>query len=253
MKKALLIGCTYNGTDSKLNGTLNDVIRMNNCLIEKYGYKNEEIKMLIEHEGYEEPTGKNIIDAIVQLLIESLYYGCKEVYIHFSGHGTQVWDLDGDESDGLDECWVPIDYKKNGVITDDLLNKYFKWFPKGCKVTCVVDACHSSTCLDLKYIVDTETGDSINSNENCKCDHDNITLISGCRAYQTSLDVVKEGSWGGALTYAILENIEKNDNIVLFDLVNNCREYMKKNRYPQVPQLCSARKINNTDKFIKNI
>ena len=28
------------------------------------------------------------------------------VYIHFSGHGQQITDLDGDEEDGYDEAWV---------------------------------------------------------------------------------------------------------------------------------------------------
>ena len=31
------------------------------------------------------------------------------VYIHFSGHGQQITDLDGDEPDGYDEAWIPYD------------------------------------------------------------------------------------------------------------------------------------------------
>lgn len=250
MKKALLIGCTYKGTDAQLNGTLNDVIRMHNCLTTKYGFQSEDIKMLIEYDGYTQPTSNNIIDAIVQLLIESLYYGCDNIYIHFSGHGTQIIDRDGDEEDGYDECWVPIDFKTNGVISDDLLNRYFKWFPKNCKVTCVVDACHSSTCLDLMYKVDIDNQKYEVMNNNCKCNHDNITLISGCRSHECSLDVVKKGSWGGALTYAILESLNKHQNPSVFKIIEESREYMLKNNYSQIPQLCSARKISGDEIFI---
>ena len=31
------------------------------------------------------------------------------VYVHFSGHGQLMTDLDGDEADGWDESWVPYD------------------------------------------------------------------------------------------------------------------------------------------------
>ena len=39
MKRALLIGCTYKGKSAQLNGTLNDVIRMRQCLIDKYNFE----------------------------------------------------------------------------------------------------------------------------------------------------------------------------------------------------------------------
>lgn len=252
MKRALLIGCTYTGSDLELHGTMNDVIRMRKVLIDKYGFNHSDIRMLIEYEGFEQPTGKNIMNAIVDTLIETLYMGCDEVYIHFSGHGTQVWDLDGDEADGLDECWVPIDHRTGGVITDDLLNKYFKYFPVSCKVTCVVDACHSGTCLDIKYKVDTNSGELKILNEECLCKNDNISLISGCRDSQTSLDVVKNGSWGGALTYAILNVIDNTETLpTLFEIVNKSRDYMSSNGYSQVPQLCTAKYTSSNELFIK--
>lgn len=37
-----------------------------------------------------------------------------------SGHGSQVKDRDGDEVDGFDEVILPVDFRKAGIITDDV-------------------------------------------------------------------------------------------------------------------------------------
>ncbi len=41
--------------------------------------------------------------------------------LHFSGHGSQKRDTDGDEEDGMDETICPMDYERAGVIVDDEL------------------------------------------------------------------------------------------------------------------------------------
>ena len=83
---------------------------------------------------------------------------CKQgdvVYIHYSGHGQQMTDVHNDETDGLDECWIPYDayrkacktYHGEKHLTDDELNVYLnairdKIGAKG-KLLVVIDACHS--------------------------------------------------------------------------------------------------------------
>lgn len=60
---------------------------------------------------------------------------CKQgdvVYIHYSGHGQQMTDVHNDETDGLDECWIPYDAYRKGCktyhgekhLTDDEPNVY---------------------------------------------------------------------------------------------------------------------------------
>jgi hypothetical protein len=91
------------------------------------------------------------------------------VYIHFSGHGQRITDLNGDEFDKFDEAWIPYDalqegtYNYNGEkhLTDDKLNKLLKGLrckvgAKG-KIVVVTDACHSGTATrHLKGIETTE-------------------------------------------------------------------------------------------------
>jgi hypothetical protein len=53
---------------------------------------------------------------------------------HYSGHGGQAEDLDGDESDGFDETILPLDFKKAGEMIDDVCSIVpFPCFPStGC-------------------------------------------------------------------------------------------------------------------------
>lgn len=79
------------------------------------------------------------------------------VYIHFSGHGQQITDLDGDEEDGWDEAWVAYDalmepteaYHGELHITDDQLNAWLQQLRKKVgavgQIIVVSDACHSGT------------------------------------------------------------------------------------------------------------
>lgn len=101
----------------------------------------------------QQATKKGIITAFHRLTKE-----CQQgdiVYVHFSGHGQQMRDANGDERDGLDESWIPYDAyktpckKDNGEkhLTDDeinalLLNIREKIGDTG-KMLVVIDACHS--------------------------------------------------------------------------------------------------------------
>ena len=245
-KKALLIGVTYDGTDMTLNGTKNDTIRLRDKLIERFGYKTSEIVMLIEHDGFKPPTCKNIMNALIKLIIASRRGLVDEVFFSFSGHGTSVPDKEGDEVDGRDECLVPLDYQK-GVITDDLLTHYFQYFSSNCKVISVVDACHSQSMLDLRYEMQ-ESGEIVTVNEHskhrCSCIH-----VSGCRDNECSLDVVQRTgpffSYGGLMTFSILHVLDVTDHdLTWLELLTKSREYIKERGHRQIPQLSCSKVIS---------
>lgn len=80
------------------------------------------------------------------------------LYIHFSCHGQQMMDIDGDEDDGLDEAIIPYNawfwyspgkYEGENHLRDDeigeWLNKLRKKAGKEGYITLVIDACHSGT------------------------------------------------------------------------------------------------------------
>ncbi|MBK8492407.1 MAG: caspase family protein [Saprospirales bacterium] len=79
------------------------------------------------------------------------------IYFHFSGHGQQKQDTDGDEADGFDEALVPYDsplhfsatYQGERLLTDDYLREWIQALrpvlgPEG-GVFLTLDACHSGT------------------------------------------------------------------------------------------------------------
>jgi len=74
------------------------------------------------------------------------------LFFHFSGHGGQTEDLDGDEEDGYDETIYPVDFKQAGMIVDDEMHDIMvKALPPGCRLTAIFDCCHSGSALDLPY------------------------------------------------------------------------------------------------------
>jgi hypothetical protein len=66
----------------------------------------------------------------------------------FSGHGTEVEDVDRDEAssgNGYDEALCPVDFRAAGsdVVLDDDLFDLFVRLPEGVALTCFFDCCHS--------------------------------------------------------------------------------------------------------------
>jgi len=160
------------------------------------------------------------------------------VYVHFSAHGQQVTDLDGDEADGFDEAIVPYDAPKEyrkGVyegqchITDDLLNV---WLSKirdkigeGGKIVVISDACHSGD--GSRYEYDDEDGPVMRGTSD-KFVIPNVlqsksavekpirwTYISACKSYQSNYEIVDavSGQRFGRLTYHIYE-FEKSERLL---------------------------------------
>jgi metacaspase-1 len=104
-----------------------------------------------ENDPYKIPTKKNIRMAMYWLV-----QGClagDSLVLHYSGHGGQQKDENGDEVDGFDETILPLDFEQEGVILDDEINEIIvRPLPRGVKLHAIVDACHSGTVLDLPFV-----------------------------------------------------------------------------------------------------
>jgi len=154
VKKALLIGINYTGTENSLRGCQNDVLNIQKMLRQKYNVEN--IRLLTDTSNADKrdiPTAKNIRLGL-QWLLEGAKSGDK-LFLHFSGHGTHVPDDNGDEEDGADESLVPLDFgndPETWITDDELRASFFERVPLGCDVTAIFDCCHSGTMSDLKLI-----------------------------------------------------------------------------------------------------
>ncbi|WZZ69511.1 hypothetical protein YC2023_080881 [Brassica napus] len=156
-KKAVLIGINYPGTKAELRGCVNDVRRMYKCLVERYGFAEEDITVLIDtDDSYTKPTGKNIRKALADL-VGSADSG-DVLVVHYSGHGTRLPAETGEDDDtGYDECIVPCDMNLitgeflSFVIDDDDDDDFrdlVDRVPQGCRMTIISDSCHSGGLID---------------------------------------------------------------------------------------------------------
>jgi len=169
-RRALVIGINYSG-DVALDGCQNDA-RSIRKLIDTMGYEGAEVKMLLDDGDAtgDEPTRKNIEDAMRWLVADAK--PGDSFFLHFSGHGTSVVDDNGDEEDGFDEALVPVDYTTHGLIRDDdCFELLVKPLPKGARLTCLIDCCHSGTMLDLPYIFQADAAFEKMSEANMKMSH----------------------------------------------------------------------------------
>ncbi|KAG2017809.1 hypothetical protein CC2G_007286 [Coprinopsis cinerea AmutBmut pab1-1] len=107
-KKALLIGINYIGQSGELRGCINDVKNIKRFLTDQWGYKEGDIVTLTDDESNPRmrPTASNIRQAMKWLVAGAQPNDA--LFFHFSGHGGQTKDRDGDEADGYDEVIYPV-------------------------------------------------------------------------------------------------------------------------------------------------
>ncbi|KAL5596919.1 hypothetical protein BROUX41_006405 [Berkeleyomyces rouxiae] len=157
-RKALLIGINYFGTEAELRGCINDVHNVSNFIMQNHGYKREDMVILTDdktNDPMSMPTRANIIKAMKWLVAGAEPNDA--LFFHYSGHGGQAADTDGDEEDGHDETIYPVDFQSAGHLVDDEIHQYLVTPLKaGVRLTAIVDACHSGSVLDLPYIYSTK-------------------------------------------------------------------------------------------------
>lgn len=197
----------------------------------------------------------------IESLIESSQKG-DVVYIHFSGHGQQITDINGDEPTGFDEAWIPYDaYKKyrKGVyegqnhLVDDELNALLhrlraKVGQQG-RIIVIADACHSGGgSRDEEEDNVRGTGNAFVLPQTSSFKEQNATedwiYISACKSYQFNQQC-KETHYG-SLSYAIYLNKDNYSQKTASDFVRLISDSMVDLvKYSQTPQLdCPANLLN---------
>ncbi|KAL6839318.1 hypothetical protein ACP4OV_030990 [Aristida adscensionis] len=146
-KRAVLVGINYGGTKDELRGCHNDVARMRRCLLDRFGFDDADIRVLVDAGGAEPPampTGANIRGALERLVADARPGDA--LFFHFSGHGNRMPAETGDDDDtGFDECITPCDHNP---IQDQDLKEIVAKVPDGCRFTIVLDSCHSGGMVE---------------------------------------------------------------------------------------------------------
>lgn len=254
-KRALLIGIndyTKGPAEWDLRGCENDVAMTRQLLVERYGFPEQNIKVLINGDA----TAAQILRSIKEWLVTPVKPE-DVVYFHFSGHGSQVKDFEGDEEDGYDEVICPTDMQQGiwaSIITDDQLRAALDQIPAE-HATIVLDACHSGTgTRDLSLSrprfahFDPGTGSRglvvpmptavQTAAPLLPASKKQWVTISGCRPDQTSADAwIRDGFYAGALTYHLVANMKKSaPGASIKVLMEQVSRDLQGASYSQVPQ-----------------
>lgn len=267
-KKALLIGINrYQIPGADLRGCINDVQNIIASLTNHFGFAPGDVKTLTDDQA----TTQNVQTGIVSLLRKAKKGDV--LLLHFSGHGSNVPDDDGDEADFRDEILCPTDLDWKKPLTDDWLRKTFDTLPSGVNLTVIFDCCHSGTAtraieppdvpIKERYLpspwdlVAVESGRSLRGKfrdgigaprRKTRQKSRDVTdvidakipeiLITGCRFDQTSADAYIRGSYNGALTYHLTAALNaKRGKLTYRQLHAEALDRIRKGRFAQVPQL----------------
>ncbi|RIB12208.1 caspase domain-containing protein [Gigaspora rosea] len=261
-KRALLIGINYFHTQYELKGCINDVKNIKKFLIDYCNFKESDITVLTDDQDdpSKKPTKEHMLEGMRALVADAQQHD--SYFLHFSGHGGQRVDLDGDEADGYDETIMPLDFKTNGeIIDDEMHNILVDGLPAGCRLTVVFDSCHSGTVLDLPYVYSThgkvkesklsssfEDKRIRRKNLETKSSPADVIMFSGCKDEQTSADASENGAATGAMSHALITTLKHDSTQTYQSLLNNIRDFLR-DRYSQKPQLSASHPMDMNEVF----
>lgn len=233
-KYALVIGIGDYPEDkgwSKINGD-KDIPYVEETLITN-GFKSKNIVKL---------KNEQATCAAICREFENLISRCStgdSIYIHFSGHGQQITDLNGDEiEDELDEAWIPYDahlafvegvYEGENHLVDDQINGYLHRLRENIgqngKIIVVADACHS--------------GDSTRGDEtDCIRGTDNIFTISNIKNTIQRFCSIFTHKESAVISQS---NITKPQNTPMeWVFISACQDYQVNREYKGLGSLTTA-------------
>jgi hypothetical protein len=230
-KHALVVAIgSYNQLDGKGWKKISSVNDTSYLLpaLRKQGFEKENIQVILDEEG----TIENIRIAMNGLISK---IGEKDiVFIHFSTHGAQIEDDNGDELDGLDEAIVTYnaisprfstDFKKDSknYLRDDELGAFIDKIRRKAgqsgDVLVIMDNCHSGS--GTRNVGLTRGGEAplvskpINYSNQKRDEHIALeaakneaglapqVIISASRADQLNTEIKINGQGVGSLSYAV--------------------------------------------------
>jgi len=251
-KRALSVGINYDGKLA-LSGCRNDSHIFVQLLTTVLGYKKSDVRQLLDDDPSRMPTRENMLSAM-RWLVENAKSG-DELFLHYSGHGSQTPDLDGDERDGLDETLVPCDFPQTGkpLVDDELRALLVSPLPAGVSLICIFDCCHSGTALDLPFHTSLGGDGQVTVRSGSHCvgpTKANVILLSGCRDAGTSADLGSGETANGALTAAFKSVIEARPAASYHGVLSEILKILQEGQIQQLPQLTSEHHLDLTESFM---
>lgn len=233
------------------------------------------VEQMLQEFGYEDIHTLVNEQATKQAIVEQFCYLAEHcgkgdrVYVHFSGHGQRMSDIDGDEEDGWDEAWIPYDaclkysssYTGTRHLSDDEIGYWMtrirRKIGKEGQLLLVVDACHSgdsSRNLDTVCVrgVFRDFVIPVTVKQNRQKIREEWLTLSACKSYQLNCELPTKY---GRLTYALFSNRLLLPGLSNEELLQLVKDYMDQNRTggmrPQSPELTGERMKYSINKLFK--
>lgn len=242
-----------------LQGCVNDAQDMAALLKDLLGFEDSDITRLTD----EAATKANILKELERLVEGALSGRLDHLVFSFSGHGTQVPDLDLDEWDRADDAYCPTDlairgngWDRDHLIIDHELHDLLVRLPATVLLEVYLDTSHGGTgyrALDLlldrspRYLPppsveayrDIEFRRARPAHQ--KLLEKGLThaiLWSACREGQTAADALLEDGWHGAFTWHFCREARASANhLSRAKVLAKVREALKNAHFSQIPQL----------------
>lgn len=189
----------------RLRGCLNDSIAWTNWFSRR-GWETESL-------WNEQATGERINEAIGRLMREAT--AGDRLAIHFSGHGSQVPDTGGEESDWLDECYVPWDVATAGPVRDDQLYNLFQLRPAGVRLYLIADCCHSGSLQrrtrksGVRYFPLGGAHGRVKPVNGPAVARSSGLLLAACGEAERAREITVAGRTHGVLSYLALRTLDR--------------------------------------------
>lgn len=146
-----------------------------------------------------------------------------DLTIFYTGHGSQIRDVSGDEADGYDEVMIFDD----GYIVDDDLGDYLHKYAHGQRIVLLTDCCHSGSIWDIQSL---------------KAEHEDITpniiSISAATDAETSKQTKLGKKDHGIFTYYFWHTFNKNPQISTIEMKNTIDPVLS--RFRQMLDYCAT-------------
>ena len=213
-KIAICIGILYRGTQLELAKCVDDAQRMRDVLAQR-GYS---VVMMTE----EASTPRNLLPTRENIIAQLNAITARNIFISYSGHGSQSINRDGTEHDGLDETIIPMDFPKTRqMITDNSLLAILR-SKRNSEIMFFSDSCHSGTLLDLRYNLTHKSAWTIDSGfATVLADDPKIVIISSCMDSQVSYELMS----GGVLTNFFATSISKTPTLTFEQFMAESRSF----------------------------
>lgn len=197
-----------------LRGARNDVDMIRTVLQSRFGFEAANVRELTDRDA----TREAILGAMTEL-VESA--GPNDVvYLHFSGHGSQVKDVSGDETrDGMDETILSYDARTEDVrdITDDEIGAVLSRL-RTRNALVVLDSCHSGTATRGGPAVATRSvpadprealyrDAAAPRTRGTLPDASNYVVMTGAADFESALDGPLNGSYYGFFSWALASSL----------------------------------------------